>query len=95
MPDLKKKPCSKCPYTLELIKTVTNPCPECKLNGYQSYEWFQKQFFCLLAFFFVSFAMIKSTYPHFAPDALAGVLLHPAGTNGKYNKKCITVSVIH
>lgn len=40
---LKRKPCAKCPYTLGLVKTLTNPCPECKLNGYQSYEWFQKQ----------------------------------------------------
>lgn len=39
---LKKKPCPKCPYTLGLIHTVTNPCPECKLNGYSAYEWFRK-----------------------------------------------------
>lgn len=39
---LRRKPCAKCPYTLGLVKTVTNPCPECKLNGYQSYEWFVK-----------------------------------------------------
>lgn len=43
MPDLKRKPCPKCPYKLGLIQTVQNPCPECKLNSYQSYEWFQKQ----------------------------------------------------
>ncbi len=43
MPDSKRKPCPKCPYKLGLIQTVKNPCPECKLNGYQSYEWFQKQ----------------------------------------------------
>lgn len=38
-----KKPCSKCPYTLGLVRTLKNPCPECKANGYQTYEWFQKQ----------------------------------------------------
>lgn len=41
--NLKRKPCAKCPYTLGLIQTVSNPCPVCKMNGYQSYEWFQKQ----------------------------------------------------
>ena len=40
---LKKKPCAKCPYKLGIIKTLINPCPECKLNSYQSYEWFKKQ----------------------------------------------------
>ena len=39
----KKKTCSRCPYTLGLIKTLTNPCPECRMNDYRSYEWFQKQ----------------------------------------------------
>lgn len=43
MNHLKKKPCPKCPYTLGLIQTLINPCPECKRNGYRSYEWFQKQ----------------------------------------------------
>ncbi|EOS27877.1 hypothetical protein C804_03862 [Lachnospiraceae bacterium A4] len=43
MNDLKKKPCHKCPYTLGLIQTVKNPCPQCMVNGYQSYQWFQKQ----------------------------------------------------
>ena len=41
--DAKKKPCSRCPYTLGLVNTLTNPCPECRMNGYRSYEWFQKQ----------------------------------------------------
>lgn len=36
-------PCRKCPYTLGLIYTVSNPCPKCELNSYQSYEWFRKQ----------------------------------------------------
>lgn len=43
MVNAKKKPCSRCPYTLGLIKTLTNPCPECRMNGYRSYERFQKQ----------------------------------------------------
>ncbi len=39
----RKKPCAKCPYKLGQMQTVKNPCPECRLNGYQSYEWFRKQ----------------------------------------------------
>ena len=31
-------PCPKCPYTLGYVKFVKNPCPECKLNGYQTYK---------------------------------------------------------
>ncbi len=37
----KKAPCEKCPYKLGMIKTLANPCPQCKLNGYRSYEWFR------------------------------------------------------
>ena len=40
---LRKKPCSKCPYTLGQIRTVTNPCPQCKANGYQSFERFKME----------------------------------------------------
>ena len=36
-------PCPKCPYKLRQIQTVVNPCPQCKLNGYQGYELFKKQ----------------------------------------------------
>lgn len=43
MISLKKKPCSKCPYKLGEIRTVTNPCPQCKLNGYQMFEQFKKK----------------------------------------------------
>lgn len=39
----RKKPCAECPYKLGQVHTVANPCPECELNGYQSYEWFRKQ----------------------------------------------------
>ena len=38
-----KSPCDKCPYKLGLVHTVVNPCPQCKANGYQTFERFQKQ----------------------------------------------------
>ena len=38
-----KPPCKKCPYKLGLIQTMVNPCPQCKLNGYQGHELFKKQ----------------------------------------------------
>lgn len=38
-----KPPCTKCPYTLGKIHTVTNPCPQCKANSYQSFERFQRE----------------------------------------------------
>lgn len=38
-----KAPCNKCSYKLGKIQTVVNPCPQCKLNGYQWYEQFKKQ----------------------------------------------------
>ena len=37
-----KQPCPKCPYKLGTVKTLVNPCPQCKLNGYQSFKKFQK-----------------------------------------------------
>lgn len=42
MINLRKKPCSKCPYKLGQVHTPVNPCPQCKLNGYQSFEWMLK-----------------------------------------------------
>ncbi len=39
---LKKKPCAKCPYKLGVVTTPFNPCTECRLNGYKTYEWFLK-----------------------------------------------------
>jgi len=33
-----KPPCPKCPYTLGHVKFVYNPCPSCKLDGYQMYH---------------------------------------------------------
>lgn len=38
-----KPPCSRCPYKLGTIETVVNPCPQCKLNDYRSFEQFRKQ----------------------------------------------------
>ena len=38
----KKAPCRKCPYKLGLVETLTNPCPQCKQDGYSSYDWFLK-----------------------------------------------------
>ena len=40
--DTKKKPCAKCPYKLGIVETLINPCPQCKQNGYDSYERFLK-----------------------------------------------------
>ena len=36
-----RPPCPHCPYQLGLIKTTINPCPQCKLNHYQSYTTFE------------------------------------------------------
>lgn len=38
-----KPPCPNCPYTLGIVHTVVNPCPECKANGYKTYERFRKE----------------------------------------------------
>lgn len=35
-------PCAKCPYKLGLVQTLINPCPQCKENGYQTFERFQQ-----------------------------------------------------
>lgn len=34
----KKAPCPLCPYKLGMIKTVINPCPQCKRNNYLFYR---------------------------------------------------------
>lgn len=36
----KVPPCSECPYKLGLIRTVKNPCPQCEIEGYKSFERF-------------------------------------------------------
>lgn len=38
-----KPPCPQCPYTLGTVHTFQNPCPECKANGYQMFEQFQRK----------------------------------------------------
>lgn len=38
-----KPPCDKCPYKLELVQTLINPCPQCRKNGYQMFERFQRE----------------------------------------------------
>lgn len=37
-----KAPCAKCPYKLGQVKTLVDPCPQCKANGYRMYELFTK-----------------------------------------------------
>jgi hypothetical protein len=41
-----KKPCSKCPYKLGQIHTVMNPCPNCEMNNYSTYEVYVNQRNC-------------------------------------------------
>lgn len=43
LPHHAKSPCAKCPYKLGLVHTLTNPCPQCRENGYQTFEQFKKQ----------------------------------------------------
>ena len=38
-----KPPWDKCPYKLGQVHTVVNPCPQCKANGYKTYERFTKE----------------------------------------------------
>lgn len=38
-----KPPCAKCPYKLGLVHTVVNPCPQCRENGYRTFEQFLKR----------------------------------------------------
>jgi hypothetical protein len=38
-----KPPCAKCPYKLGLVHTTVTPCPQCKENGYQMFERFQRE----------------------------------------------------
>lgn len=34
--------CSRCPYKLGLIKTLVNPCQQCKANDYNMFEVFKQ-----------------------------------------------------
>lgn len=36
-------PCNKCPYKFGMVKTTVNPCPQCEMNNYQTYDEFMKQ----------------------------------------------------
>lgn len=36
-------PCTKCPYKLGIVKTLVNPCHQCKLNNYNAYKQFIEQ----------------------------------------------------
>ena len=36
-------PCAKCPYKLGRVQTVVNPCPQCRENGYRTFERFQRE----------------------------------------------------
>lgn len=40
-----KPPCLKCPYKLGFIHTLINPCPQCKENGYKTFEQFQRHLY--------------------------------------------------
>ncbi|MCM1167430.1 MAG: hypothetical protein NC299_16640 [Lachnospiraceae bacterium] len=35
-----KAPCAKCPYKAGLIKTLVNPCPACRMDGYRAFREF-------------------------------------------------------
>ena len=35
--------CAKCPYKLGLVQALINPCPQCKENGYQMFDYFQQE----------------------------------------------------
>ena len=36
-------PCIRCPYQLGLVRTLVNPCPQCKRRGYEMFKRFVKQ----------------------------------------------------
>ena len=37
----KSPPCPECPYKLGLVETFANPCPQCRLNNYKTFETFK------------------------------------------------------
>lgn len=39
----KSPPCPECPYKLGLVETVANPCPQCMLDDYKTFETFKNQ----------------------------------------------------
>ena len=36
-------PCNRCSYKLGMVQSVVNPCPQCELNNYRSFDEFKKQ----------------------------------------------------
>lgn len=39
----KSPPCPECPYKLGLVETFANPCPQCRLNNYKTFETFKSR----------------------------------------------------
>jgi hypothetical protein len=37
-------PCKKCLYKLGLVQCFKNPCPQCKLSGYVTYDFFNNYY---------------------------------------------------
>ncbi len=38
-----KAPCARCPYKLGLVRTLVNPCPQCRAGGYAMFEQFRRR----------------------------------------------------
>lgn len=36
-------PCAACLYKLGMVKTLINPCPQCKAGGYKEFYRLQKE----------------------------------------------------
>lgn len=36
-------PCTTCPYKRGIVKTLVNPCPQCKRNNYSFYKEIMQQ----------------------------------------------------
>ena len=36
-------PCPTCPYKRGIVKTLVNPCPQCKRNNYSFYKEIMQQ----------------------------------------------------
>ncbi|MBR4210990.1 MAG: hypothetical protein IKR84_01200 [Oscillibacter sp.] len=39
-----KAPCARCPYKLGLVRTLVNPCPQCRADGYAMFEQFRRRY---------------------------------------------------
>ncbi|MFI3253582.1 MAG: hypothetical protein R3Y63_04470 [Eubacteriales bacterium] len=42
---LKIPPCKKCLYKLGIVQTFVDPCPTCKMNGYNMLDFFSPTVF--------------------------------------------------